>query len=85
MIKLQSQEETIVEEPLKDKELEFQKNHPKELVISSPLEGDLTRSKSMGKDSHSAFLSKIEQKSFQQAKKEESWMIDKQEELNQFE
>lgn len=63
-MKLRSQEETNVEEPHQDKELEFYKYHPKELVIRSPLKGVLTRSKVMGMDSHLEFLSNIEPKNF---------------------
>lgn len=71
-IKLQSQEEIHVEEPHQDKELEFHKEHPKKLVIHSPLKGILTRSKVMGMDSHLAFHSNIEPKNFQRYEKGKS-------------
>lgn len=74
-----------MEEPHKGKELEFHKDHIKQLVIGSPLKGVLTRSKAMWLDSYSPFLSSIEPKNFPQAKKNESWMIAMQKELNQFE
>lgn len=46
-IKPQVQEETNVEESCKDKELEFQKDYLKELIIGLQLKGVLTGSKAL--------------------------------------
>lgn len=74
-----------MEEFHNDMELKFHKDYTKEFITKSPLKGALNISKAMEKDLHLAFLSNIEVKNFQQAVKEESWIMAMQDKLNQFE
>lgn len=57
------------------RELESHKDHPKELVNGSPLQGVQTRSRLNVLKSHWAFLSQVEPKNLKQSKKEKSWML----------
>lgn len=57
------------------KELEFYKDHPKELALDSLLQGVQTRFELNVLNSHWAFISQVEPKNFKQAEKEKSWML----------
>lgn len=75
-IKDKTCEDTQVDEKTCKKiELEFQRDHSKELIIGSQSKGIMMRSQALNIDSHWAFLSNIEPKNFKHAKKDESWML----------
>lgn len=57
----------VVVKKILRKELEFYNDHPKELVIRSPLQRVQTRSKLNILNSHWAFLPWVEPKNFKQA------------------
>ncbi|OMO50151.1 hypothetical protein CCACVL1_30598 [Corchorus capsularis] len=63
----------------------YGKSHPPDLIIGNPSESVRTRGALREVCEFAAFISQIEPKVFKDAKKEESWMVAIQEELNQFE
>ncbi|KAI0496417.1 hypothetical protein KFK09_022733 [Dendrobium nobile] len=66
------------------REWRYSSSHPKELILGDPSEGVITRHGLRKEVSHSAFISKIEPTSIDQALRDEFWILAMQEELNQF-
>ncbi|PKA54068.1 Retrovirus-related Pol polyprotein from transposon TNT 1-94 [Apostasia shenzhenica] len=58
--------------------------HPPEQIISDPSQMIRTRSSLQNEVNHSAFISQIEPKSFEEAENDNFWILAMQEELDQF-
>ncbi|PKA63291.1 Retrovirus-related Pol polyprotein from transposon TNT 1-94 [Apostasia shenzhenica] len=65
-------------------EWKYKKAHPPKLIIGDPSQGVRTRASFQDEVTHSAFISQIEPKSFEEAEKDEFWILAMQEELEQF-
>ncbi|WRX11175.1 Integrase [Theobroma cacao] len=62
----------------------YAKDHPQELIIGDISQGVKTRRATRETCEFSAFISQIKSKTFEEAEKEESWILAMQEELDQF-
>ena len=67
------------------KEWRYVSSRPKELIIDDPSHGIRTRSNLRDTCNYLTFVSQIESKNFEEAEKDNNWLMAMQEELNQFE
>ena len=63
----------------------FVRDHPIDQVIGDLIKGVRTRSALKDTCEYAAFISQLEPKNFKEAKNDECWIFDMQEELGQFE
>ena len=71
--------------PTLPKEWRYVSSHPKDVILGDPSRGVTTRSSLKNTCEHAAFISQIEPKSFADAENDESWILEMEEELNEFE
>ncbi|PKA62339.1 putative mitochondrial protein [Apostasia shenzhenica] len=65
-------------------EWKYKEAHPPEQIIGDPSQGIRTRSSLQNEVNHSAFISQIKPKSFEEAENDDFWILAMQEELDQF-
>ena len=63
----------------------YMRSHPKDQIIGETLQGVRTRGSLRNELEYQAFISQFEPKNFDEAEKDENWILAMQEELNQFE